>query len=354
MTDLSAAIVGYGLSGAVFHGPLIESTPGMRVATVVTRDPERRAAAAAAHPGATLADSADEVWERAGEHDLVVNATPNDSHVPVATAALDAGLPVVVDKPLAPTAAEARALVEHAESLGLLLTVFHNRRWDSDHLTLSNLRDAGALGDVIRYESRFERWRPQLSPSNPWRETKTAAEGGGVLLDIGSHLVDQALILFGAPTHVYGEVESLRGGADDDAFVALRHGDGAFSHLWASTVAASPGPRLRVLGSRAAYLVEGLDGQEEALRSGRRPGDGEPWGVEPPESWGSLVEGEHSEPVPSLPGAWPEFYAQLVPALREGAPPPVDPRQAITVIEVLDAARASAAAGGPVLFEAAA
>jgi scyllo-inositol 2-dehydrogenase (NADP+) len=345
MGDLSAAIVGYGLSGAVFHGPLIEATPGMRVATVVTRDPERRAAAAAAHPGVTLADSADEIWERAGEHDLVVIATPNDLHVQLATAALDAGLAVVVDKPLAPTAAQARGLVESAESLAVLLTVFHNRRWDSDFLTLAKLRDDGALGDVLRFESRFERWRPQLSPENPWRETKTAEEGGGVLLDIGSHLVDQALVLFGAPTHVYGEVESRRGGADDDAFLALRHEGGAISHLWASIVAASPGPRLRVLGSAAAFLVEGLDGQEEALRSGRRPGDGEPWGVEPPESWGELYEGERNEAVPSEPGAWPEFYSRLAAALREGAPPPVDPSDAVAVLEVLDAARASSSAG---------
>jgi predicted dehydrogenase len=347
MTDLRAAIVGYGLSGAVFHGPLIEATPGMTVATVVTRDPERRAAAAAAHPGATLADSPDEIWQRAGEHDLVVIATPNDSHVPLATAALDAGLAVVVDKPLAPAAAQARALVEHAESIGKLLTVFHNRRWDSDFLTLVKLRDDGALGDVLRYESRFERWRPQLSPENPWRETKTAQEGGGVLLDIGSHLVDQAIDLFGPPAEVYGEVSSRRGGADDDTFVALRHRDGTISHLWASSVAASRGPRLRVLGSRAAYVNEHLDGQEDALRAGRRPGDDGTWGLEPESRWGRLVEGDSAEPVPSEPGAWPEFYLRLAHALREGGPPPVDPGDAVAVLDVLESARTSAASGVP-------
>ncbi|MDX6617217.1 MAG: hypothetical protein QOD60_2308 [Solirubrobacterales bacterium] len=350
MTDLRAAIVGYGLSGAVFHGPLIEATPGMTVATVVTRDPERREAAATAHPGALLADSADEVWQRADEHDLVVVATPNSAHVGLASAAIEAGLAVVVDKPLAPTAAEARAIVESAERGGVPLTVFHNRRWDSEHLTLKRLRAEGVLGDAWRYESRFERWRPKPNPERPWRETASPEQGGGVLLDLGSHLVDQALDLFGPPAEVYGEVASRRGGADDDAFVALRHRDGTISHLWASSVAASRGPRLRVLGSKAAYVNEHLDGQEDALRAGRRPGDDGSWGVEPESRWGRLVEGDSAESVPSEPGAWPEFYLRLAHALREGGPPPVDPGQAVAVLDVLESARASAAAGEPAIL----
>jgi predicted dehydrogenase len=249
----------------------------------------------------------------------------------------------VVDKPLAPTAAEAHALVEHADARGVLLTVFHNRRWDSDQLTLGRLVSEGALGDVIRLESRFERWRPQLRP-NAWRETAGPAEGGGVLLDLGTHLVDQALQLLGPATHVYGEVERWRGAAgDDDAFLALRHRSGSYSHLWLSEVAAAPGPRLRVLGTRAAFVVADVDGQEEALRSGRRPDDPTPWGVEPQSRWGRLVRGEQSEPVSSERGDWPSFYAYLVRAMREGGPPPVDPRDAVAALAVLDAARPSAA-----------
>jgi predicted dehydrogenase len=286
--------------------------------------------------------TAEEAW--ATEPDVVVVAAPNHLHVPLARAALDHGAAVVVDKPLAPTAQEGRALVEHARERGLLLTAFHNRRWDSDQLTLRRLMAAGELGDVHRFESRFERWRPELGPeAKEWRDLAGAA-AGGVLLDLGTHLVDQALALFGPVARVHAEVESRRGGADDDVFLALRHRDGAIAHLWASAVAGAPGPRLRVLGSRGAYRVEELDGQEDALAAGARPGHGD-WGVEPPERWGRLVRGEESTPVPSEPGNWPAFYATLERALRTGGPPPVDPADAVAGLEVLDAARHSAATG---------
>jgi scyllo-inositol 2-dehydrogenase (NADP+) len=192
---------------------------------------------------------------------------------------------------------------------------------------------------VIRYESRFERWRPDLR-RQAWRETTPPGEGGGVLLDLGAHLVDQALALFGPVRHVYGEVRHRRGGpADDDAFVALEHASGALSHLWASSVAASPGPRLRVLGTEAAYVVWGLDGQEDALRAGLRPGGPDRWGVERHARWGTLVRGEDTEPVRSEDGAWPRFYELLANALHGDGPMPVDPRDALEVLRVLEAAR---------------
>jgi predicted dehydrogenase len=340
---LRGAIVGYGLAGSVFHAPLIASTPGLEVATIVTADPGRRDQAMRENPGVQVVPSAEEVWRRAGDHDFVVIAARNDAHVPLARRALDEGLAVVVDKPLAPSAEEARSLVEHARAAGKLLTVFQNRRWDSDLLTLKRLLGEGTLGDALRFESRFERWRPELR-EDAWRETAGAVEGGGVLLDLGSHLVDQALQLFGPATHVYGEVESRRGVAgDDDAFVAVRHRSGTLSHLWASAVAAAPGPRLRVLGTRGAYVVEEVDGQEDALSAGRRPDDGGEWGVEPEERWGRLVRGDEREPVPSEPGAWPRFYEELERALREGGRPPVDPEAAVRTLEVLEAARRSEA-----------
>ncbi len=343
MSDLKGAIVGYGLAGRSFHAPLIVSTPGLAVATVVTGNPGRREEALRDLPGVQVVPSPDELWEGAGEHDFVVIATRNDAHAPLAGRALDAGLAVVVDKPLAPGAAEAAALVEHARERGTLLTVFQNRRWDSDQRTLRRLIADGSLGDVLRFESRFERWRPDVGP-DAWRESTGAAEGGGVLLDLGSHLVDQALQLLGPATHVYGEVDNRRGAAgDDDAFLALRHAGGTYSHLRMSALTAAPGPRLRVLGTRAAFVVAEVDGQEDALRSGRRPDDPVPWGVEPESRWGRLVRGEHSEAVPSEPGAWPRFYAELERALREGGPPPVDPADAVATLDVLEAARRSAA-----------
>jgi scyllo-inositol 2-dehydrogenase (NADP+) len=342
VADLRVAIIGYGLAGRVFHAPLIAATRGLTVTSVVTSSPERQADVARDHPEARTLSSADRVWER-DDHDVVVIATPNDTHVPLATAAIDHGLPVVVDKPLAVTAARAEQLVHRAQRAGVLLTVFQNRRWDSDHLTLVRLLDGGHLGDVIRYESRFERWRPSPKPGS-WRETLAASQGGGLLLDLGSHLVDQALTLFGAVTHVYAEVEARRGlPADDDVFIALRHASGTISHLRASAVTGAPGPRLRVLGSEAAFVLTRLDSQENRLRAGARPDTVSDWGVEPEAHRGRLVTGDASVPVPGERGDWSRFYALLATAVREGGPPPVDPGDAAAVLRVLEQARQSAA-----------
>jgi predicted dehydrogenase len=222
----------------------------------------------------------------------------------------------------------------------VLLVPFHNRRWDSDQLTLRKLLDEEALGEVYRYESRFERWRPGADP-RAWREGLPPARGGGILLDLGVHLVDQALSLFGPVTSVAGEVEARRGGADDDVFIALHHASGTLSHLSASAVAASPGPRLRVLGSRGAYVVQHLDGQEDSLRRGARP-DQPGFGAEPPERWGRLVRGEESEPLPSEPGRWLTFYEGVERAVRTGADPPVRAEDAVAALEVLDRVRRTA------------
>jgi scyllo-inositol 2-dehydrogenase (NADP+) len=341
MADLGVALLGYGLAGAVFHAPLIASVPGMRLAVVVTSNPERAARATREHPGVVVLDAAERVWEQAGELDLVVVATPNRTHAPLALAAMDAGLPVVVDKPMAVDAAEGQALVDRARARGLLLTVFQNRRWDGDLLTVRRLLDEGALGRVWRFESRFERWRP--APKTGWRETGGPEDAGGMLNDLGSHVVDQALHLFGPASLVYGELDRRRPGmrVDDDVFVALTHTSGVRSHLWMSSVAAQLGPRLRVLGDRAAYVKHGLDGQEEALRAGRRPG-GPGWGEEPPDRWGLLGTEEQARPVPTEPGAYQRFYEGLVTALRDQAPPPVEPADAVAALRVLDAARRSA------------
>jgi predicted dehydrogenase len=337
------AIVGYGLSGRVFHAPLIAATRGLEVTSVVTSNPERQALAARDLPRVRTLSSADRLWER-DDHDLVVIASPNDTHVPLATAAIDRGLPTLVDKPLAVNAANAEQLVARAQRAGVLLTVFQNRRWDSDHLTLIRLLEGGHLGHIIRYESRFERWRPAPKPGS-WRESLAPDHGGGLLLDLGSHLVDQALALFGPVTHVYAEVDARRGlAADDDVFIALHHVSGTISHLRASAVAAAPGPRLRVLGSEAAFVLTQFDSQEGRLRAGARPDTVPDWGVEPEAHRGRLVTGDASVPVPGERGDWARFYALLERALREGGPPPVDPADAVASLRVLEHARRSAAA----------
>jgi predicted dehydrogenase len=187
--------------------------------------------------------------------------------------------------------------VTRAERAGVLLSVFQNRRWDSDQLTLRRLMAEGALGTITRYESRFERWRPEPDPAK-WREARPPEQGGGVLLDLGSHLVDQALVLFGPATHTYAEVNARRRvSGDDDVFIALRHASGTISHLWASAVAPSPGPRLRVQGTAGGFLVSGLDPQEAALRAGARPDTASEWGSPQTCEHGRLVAGERSVPV---------------------------------------------------------
>ncbi|MEU5522281.1 Gfo/Idh/MocA family oxidoreductase [Streptomyces sp. NPDC047860] len=344
-TPLRVGLIGYGLAGSVFHAPLIAATKGLALDTVVTSNPERQQQARAAFPDVRIAATPDELFDRADELDLIVIASPNKTHVPLATAALEAGLPVVVDKPVAGTAAEARELAALAEERGLLLSVFQNRRWDNDFLTLRKLIDEGGLGDVYRFESRFERWRPQLKGG--WRESGDPAEVGGLLYDLGSHVVDQALVLFGPVTSVYAESDIRREGArtDDDTFIALTHESGVRSHLYVSATTAQLGPRFRVLGSKAGYVKHGLDPQEAALRDGARPGPD--WGTEPEELWGRVGAGESpvtggGTPVPTLPGDYPAYYTDVARALLDGAPNPVTALEAAAALDVLEAARRSA------------
>lgn len=311
---------------------------------MVTSDPARRAQVAVDVPEAQVLDTPEALWARAADHDLVVVATPTPSHTEMTLAALKAGLPVVVEKPVAVTVADARRVAEAARRSRLPVVPFHNRRWDSDHLTMQRLVAEGALGRVLRYESRFERWRPSVSAFG-WRDDLPGPQGGGVLLDLGVHLVDQALALFGPADEVYAEIDARRAVADDDVFVALAHRSGVRSHLWAGAVCAAPGPRLRVLGTDAAFVVAGLDGQEESLRNGSSPDD-EGFGLEPPERWGCLRRGEaDSQPVPSERGRWGSFYPAVSASLHRGAPPPVALDDALTVQLVLDAARRSASSG---------
>ncbi|MFF8278165.1 Gfo/Idh/MocA family oxidoreductase [Streptomyces lateritius] len=347
---LRVGLVGYGLAGSVFHAPLISATEGLTLDTVTTGNPERQAQARAAYPGIRVAESPEELWARADELDLIVVASPNKTHVPVATAALEAGLPVVVDKPVAGTAAEARALAALAEERGLLLSVFQNRRWDNDFRTLRALVADGSLGDVQRFESRFERWRPQLKGG--WRESGAPEEIGGLLYDLGSHVVDQALVLFGPAVRVYAESDVRRPGAeaDDDTFLAITHANGVRSHLYVSATTAQLGPRFRVLGSRAGYVKYGLDPQEAALREGLRPTPGAVWGMEPESMWGALGAGESpltggGTPVETLPGDYPAYYAGVAAALRGTGDNPVTAHEAAAALDVLEAAKRSAREG---------
>ncbi len=338
-------LVGYGLAGSAFHAPLIATTPGLRLDAVVTANPDRRAKLHRDHPDARAVDTPEELFADRDALDLIVIASPNRTHVPLARAAIEAGLATVVDKPLAATAASALELCKLAESRGVLLSVFQNRRWDGDFLTARRLVTEGALGRVHRFESRFERFRPK--PKAGWRELADPAEVGGTLYDLGSHLVDQAITLFGPVETVYAEIDIRRDGAvvDDDAFLALTHASGTRSHLWTSAVTPLIGPRLRVLGDSAGYVKFGMDPQEDALKAGLRPDGPHAWGADDPAAYGTLGTDESSAPVPTDPGDYPAYYAGIAAALATGTPPPVDPRDAVATLTVLEAARASAATG---------
>jgi len=351
-TEIRVALVGFGLGGSAFHAPLIAATPGLRLTTIITTDAQRRSQALSQYPGVQVAPNAESLWQRRSEHDLIVITTPNRAHASLALAALSAGLPVVVDKPFARTASEARQVIDAARNRGLPIAPYHNRRWDSEYLTLRRLLEKGSLGRVMRFESRLERWRPQLKGG--WRERGSAEEAGGLLYDLGSHLIDQALHLFGPVSEVYAELDHRRAGAetDDDVFVALKHANGVRSHLWTSVVAAHHGPRLRVLGERAAFVKQRGDPQEAALRAGMVPQDSH-WGEEPPEHWGVLSDGARERPVKSEAGAYQSFYARMAEALRDGTAVPVNPEDALAGLEIIEAAQQSARERRVVLLSAA-
>ncbi len=315
--------------------------PGLELASVVTSGHADEARSA--HPGAEVLASADDLFAASDQHDLVVVAAPNRHHASLALDAIGAGLPVVVDKPLAAGTEEGERIAATARAAGVVASVFHNRRWDGDFLTLRRLRDEGALGEVHRLESRFERWRPEVDRDR-WREGGDPSDAGGVLFDLGPHLIDQALELLGPARSVYAEVQTLRPGAqvDDDFFVALEHESGARSHLWGTMTAAQPGPRLRVLGSEAAYVKWGLDVQEDALRAGASPSDAG-FGEDPRAAWGLLGTDDASEPVETERGRYVDFYERMEQAIRAGAPAPVPLEAGVETLRVIEAARRSSA-----------
>lgn len=345
-TPIRTGIIGFGLAGRVFHAPFIATNPAFRLDLISTANPDRAAEAAAQHPGAEIVATPDELLARAGDLDLVILASPAHTHLEQGLAALDAGAAVVIDKPFVPTVSDAKKLIAAAEDADRVLTVFQNRRWDGDFLTVKRLIAEGALGTVHRFESTFERWS---GPNRDrWQDTTTIEQGAGITYDLGSHLVDQALQLFGPAVVEQAELQIVRDGAvsDDDAFISLLHSSGVRSHLTMSRAAAQSGPRFRVLGSESGYTVYGLDGQEPALKLQKWPGsDG--YGVTPESEWGLLgIDGSEAglTPLPTEPGDYPAFYAGVAAAIRDGAPAPVDPRDALEVVRILERAHSLSAA----------
>ncbi|WP_035057670.1 Gfo/Idh/MocA family protein, partial [Cellulomonas bogoriensis] len=323
LTGLRVGLVGYGDAGRGIHARLLREV-GHVVTDTVTRHPARIAAAREDWAGVRVHPDLDGLLGRARELDVVVVASPSGNHLEHTRAVLGAGLPVVVDKPLAVDALQARELVVTAERAGVPLTVFQNRRWDDEQRTLRGLLERGELGRVHRFERRWERWRPV--PKDRWKEN-AVGEGGGLLLDLGSHLVDSAVQLFGPVRTVHAEIRNLTTPADDDVFLALVHAGGVISHLSASGLCGAPGPRTRVLGDQGAYLVTSFEGEPTPFEGLAAPAGHEGW----------LVQGTSLTAVPRPPGGHADFYRQVGRWVAAGAPAPVDPGDAVHVAEVLDA-----------------
>jgi len=332
---IPTGLIGYGTAGAFFHAPLIAAAAGLRLAAIgsrrcddILRDfPEAKACE---NPQDLLADPAIE---------LVVIATPNESHASLARAALEAGKHVVVDKPFTLNAAEAEALIALASERDRKLSVFQNRRWDNDFLTVRRLVEDGRLGEVAYYEAHFDRFRPEIKQG--WRETE--APGSGLLYDLGAHLIDQALVLFGWPLAVTADVTRQRAAAraDDYFHLVLDYGRRR-AVLHASVLVRDPGPRYLVHGDGGSFVKYGIDGQEAALREGRRPG-GEGWGEDDAALFGRFTDADGSATtIETLPGRYTAFYDGVAAAIRDGTALPVEAREARDVIRLIEAAQVSA------------
>jgi scyllo-inositol 2-dehydrogenase (NADP+) len=336
------------MGGSMFHAPFIAADPRLDLSAVVTANPDRRSVLRARYPDTRLIGSVEDLLARLDDIDLVVVTTPNSTHEGIAEAVLSRRRPVVVDKPVTATTAGTRRLAELAKAFGTTVIPFQNRRWDGDFRTVVSLLQGGELGVLHTFESRFERWQPQVSPSleRAWKNDPQEGAGTGILFDLGTHVIDQAVMLFGRPEAVYADVAVRRTGSqvDDDVFVALRYPHGPRVHLWMSAVAADLGPRFRLLGDASAYVKAGMDIQEALLSEGHSPT--EPgWGEESPTSWGHLVTGAERREVPTLAGAYQLFYAGMASFLLDGAPPPVNIADAITTAAVIEAANVSSRTG---------
>ncbi|HMN46132.1 MAG TPA: Gfo/Idh/MocA family oxidoreductase [Povalibacter sp.] len=340
---LRAGLIGFGLAGRYFHAPLLTAA-GIELRYVTT---SRTQELASVHRDATALDSAQALIAR-DDIDLVVIASPNPLHVPQARSALLAGKHVVVDKPISITATEAQSLADLARERGLMLAAFQNRRWDSDFLTIRKLLQAQRLGQIVSFRARWDRFRPAIA--DRWRERDEP--GSGMLYDLGSHLIDQALCLFGRPDWLQADVFVQRqAGVVDDGFEILM-GKGSLRISLGVGSLAGPGDfRYCIHGMQASYLKQGLDPQEDQLRAGMTPLD-EGFGIEPREQWGTLLSTTSSqrETIPAERGRWLTFYESVRQSIAGGTAAPVAADEARNMLELIEAARRSSRDGRRIVF----
>ena len=330
---LRVGMAGYGLAGRYFHAPLLKGC-GLDLVAVLTSNPERISHVKSDFPEAKVVSSISELLSH--NLDLVIVASVNSVHVEQAIAALHARVPTVVDKPMGRNLTETLEILKVSDETGVPVTAFFNRLFDSDSLTIKRVIRENEIGVVFRIDSRFERYRPDLAAQS-WREQSSAVEGGGLLLDLQSHLVSTALDWFGPAELVSASVRSIRGASDDDVVLVLKHKSGVDSYLSASAIVGAPGPRIRMLGSKGALIIDELDPQEALLRAGKAPIDGK-WDV-PTKSEARIIRGEEVSDLKVEDGNYAEFYSLVAGALVGKNPWPVSKDEIIAVATIIDQAR---------------
>ncbi len=340
MQKISVALLSYGMSGVVFHGPLLESHPGFKISKILERNHH---VSSGKHPGSKIVRDFDSILGDQNIELVIVN-TPDHLHHEMASKVIEAGKHVVVEKPFTLKSEDADELIALAQKKGVSLTVFHNRRWDANYLTIREIIEEGKLGRLVDFESHFDRYRNYVQDS--W---KNQSNGTGTLYNLGSHLVDQALTLFGMPNRLFCDCRMLRDGAKtDDSFDLFLHYPGFKCMLRSSYLVREAGPRFILHGTNGSYLKWGDDPQEEELKSGTTPLS-EGWGEEPESAWGRInsnFNGDRLEgPYPTLQGNYMAFYDNVFEAIRRDAPLAVTPLQARNVIAVIEAAYESSNLG---------
>ena len=331
---LNVGLVGFGFAGQVFHAPVISCVEQLRLAAIVRRSGERDPR----YPDTEFVRSVEDLLAR--PIDLVVIATPNTSHAPIAKQCLLAGKHVVIDKPFATTATEAEELIAIAEERKLLLSVYQNRRYVGDFVTLQKLLAENALGRITSFESHFDRFRPELRPGS-WREQPIP--GSGLWFDLGAHLLDQVLVIFGIPEAVSADIRIERDGATvDDASDVTLHYPRMRAMLRISMLAAAPGPMFIVRGTKGTFIKYGLDPQEEALKAGRLPNKSD-WDCEPPELYGKLTTAEGTTTIPTTPSNFTHYYANIRDAILGKIDLAVKPQQSLAVMRGIELALAASA-----------
>lgn len=332
MKLINVAIIGYGLSGRIFHGAIINAVDGFHIKTIMTNHPDKKQNAYADFPDITIVSSFEEILND-DDIDLVVVATPNTSHYDLASRALYAGKHVIIEKPFTVTTHNALRLIDIQNETGKLLSVYHNRRFDGDFKTVADLINHDKLGRLVEFESHFDRFRNTVKP-HAWREE--ALPGSGMLYDLGAHLIDQALYLFGLPHEVYADMSSQRRSVVDDQFEIILYYSELKVTLKSGILVKEAIPRFILHGTDGSFVKYGLDVQEAKLKAGERPTDDD-WGYEPETSWG-ILNTDNRQKIKTHPGDYRAYYQNIYDTIVHGEELEVTSQHGFDVIRIIEAA----------------